>query len=399
MKKRYEGIAVVDARNLTKERAEQIEEIRNVAMLVIRQENRTLLDGIRMRKVAMVAVLPEGAELVQQNGSYKLTFSDDPSLGKIYLLVNGELRIDDAVTPEMIQKHVCGGMINGMAAAKQSQLAALSACGVHINGTSQVIPDTYAIREGKNPLTLTEARMLREGERLYLLRRVPLEQGAAQLLCEKHVSLAGERGILAYEKEAQVLSEVWQSDSSAVRWIPDGFRYHAGDLRINARNARAQRGSIMAAGNVIIEPGVTPPMLEGLTALALHQNLFLPVELMEAMTERVRGDVEWWPYEGKLLEFADKAEITTDVLAAWPEQVTVVNSGVLNLSPEISPQLLMGKIALLLNEGVLGVSDAQRGALSGVICGDGHIRTGEKEPDGEDADTMNTVRGIAYLEL
>lgn len=112
-----------------------------------------------MRDVAMVKEVPNSARMLMFNGELLLTA--DQLAQTCFLMVNGRLRLDEFMTPELIVDMVAGGMVNGELIAGEKQLAALLQCGVQVNGRNTVIPEGFRLRESRSPISVQRRRACR----------------------------------------------------------------------------------------------------------------------------------------------------------------------------------------------------------------------------------------------
>lgn len=399
MKKIIGNAALVDARKLTPETVKTAPEIRNAALILVSEQSKELLMALRIGNVASVVCVPDEAALHVINGVG--TLSAGTLLEKrLFILINGKLHIAHDVMPEEIANSVAGGVINGKVFCSASQLAALQGCNVQINGKAEAYPDGCRPREGGSPITAMEACTLSEGEKLYLCGRTMLEKGALDKLNERGVRLYG-AGLILYESDAEKLGACWQGDSSRLRLVKDGYRILTENQYINRRNALTFRGALDIIGDVVIDSDVEAPMLDAVQRLRIEGALWVPMALMQRMMEKVEGDVEWMPYEGALIRCTDVLTLTGEMVDYWPERVTLLNSGVMEIAKDIEPETLKKHIVLFDNAGQITLTKAQHGALRMAFTGTGVIdeyKNEEKEESGA-PDEEETLGNAAWLVL
>lgn len=400
MRKTIGNAALIDARKLTFEAVKAVPEIKNAALVLVSEQSKELLMELRIGNVASMVCIPEEAALYKING--KGTLSVSTIIEKqVFILANGKLIVEHGVTPEAILKNVVGGIINGMLFCSLSQLAALQACGVEINGKLETYPDDCRMREGNHPITAMEVDILSEGEGLYLCKRTLLEKGTLDKLNERGVRLYG-TGLMLYESEAQRIGTCWQGDPSCVYLVKDGYMVFVGKQHINRRNALTFRGMLNVIGDVIIDLDVEAQMLQALLNLRIEGELWVPLALMQQMMEKVDGNVEWMPYEGVLIRCEDILTLTKEMADNWPGQVTLYNSGLIEIDKDIELETLKKHIALIHNVGNITLTKAQHSVLQMMITGTGVIdeyQEKDEKRDNGSADEEETLGNIARLVL
>lgn len=309
------------------------------------------------------------------------------------------------MTPEKIRAQIAGGILNGSVFCSASQMGALSAAGVKINGNMETYPDGWQLREGNKPLCATEAAALAAGSRVYLAKQVLLEQGVPQALAAADVRLQGRKGVLCFAADAQALGRIYEGDLSRCAFVPDGYTVHDGDLDVGARTAFKLRGRIYLTGKLTIREDVGTDQIGKLERLRASGRVVAPLSLIDALMEKTDGDADWIPYEGALLVNGEKMDLTPEGLESLPERIAIVNDGMLSIEPTIPAQALQGRVTLLLNDGICRLAASQRGALVRALCGNGAYQDAgqaekEKRPDEDDLrNDVRIIKDVASLTL
>ena len=218
----YRNIAVLDARYVTEETAQNIYEIENVAMLLVSEASQRALAGVAKKDIASVYVVPDEreAKLTCVNGQGTLAGGEEKT--PMFLIVNGQIDVEEAMTAEEISRIVLGGVINGQIVASESQMQALYACGLQINGQAKTYPAGFTMRRGNAPLTRTEVSAWKEGAQVYMKKAVRVEEGALEEARCRGVKLAGK--LIVDEEDAALLREVYEGKAGECRFVPRGVR-------------------------------------------------------------------------------------------------------------------------------------------------------------------------------
>lgn len=380
MKTYIKNVAVLDMRKATPERVDQIAGIGNTALILVSAETAPLVSRLNIGNTAAVVEVPEGAELVMYNGNATVANLKDTSL--VFLMANGNLSIGDQVTPEEIRGAVTGGIVNGNLNAKESQVGALVAAGIHVNGNLNVYPDDVRLRDTDEPLTAHEA--MGADAPLYLTRRVVIEPGAAAAFAEKGMLLYGRRGAIIPAQESQAFYRVWKGKGKVLQ-IPEGFSLMDGTQDIRRAKALLLRGKRFIIGDLFLHEDVDMQSLQALESLVVTGNLFLPEALLAPMLDRLHEEPELVPYAGALMRLDGEMTLTPGALPDGPAALYV--DGQITFSDAFTPEMLRGGVTLLYNNGVVRLSEAQRAALLPVLLGDGvaDILPGQAEADEDDS--------------
>ena len=405
MKKMIRDVAALNLCGTTAESLAEITAIENVALVLLTPRVRPLMQHIAMRDVAMVKEVPDGVRLLMHNGD--LRFTADQLVRPCFLLVNGRLRLDESMTPELIASMVVGGMINGelIAGEKQLDCALLlhklqSQCGVQVNGRNTVMPEGFRLRESGAPISVQEAAGMTGG--WMCLGKLILESGAAKMLRQRDARLAGTAGAVVPQEDAEDFYALWQGQGEIIL-LEANTRYVAEDLMLRGADAALRlRGDRYVAGDLTLMDTVTPAHLAGMGRLWVTGTLMLPEALLDTVLPHLENEPELVPYQGKLLVDEEKMELGEAELSAYTQGVTLLVQGQLDLREDLAPEVLRDKVRLLYNCGQVILNAEQQAALLPVTINQGHLslRKAEAEQTQPQANADECILGdMAYLEL
>lgn len=398
MKKMIRDVAALNLCGTTAESLAEITAIENVALVLLTPRVRPLMQHIAMRDVAMVKEVPDGVRLLMHNGD--LRFTADQLVRPCFLLVNGRLRLDESMTPELIASMVVGGMINGELIAGEKQLAALVQCGVQVNGRNTVMPEGFRLRESGAPISVQEAAGMTGG--WMCLGKLILESGAAKMLRQRDARLAGTAGAVVPQEDAEDFYALWQGQGEIIL-LEANTRYVAEDLMLRGADAALRlRGDRYVAGDLTLMDTVTPAHLAGMGRLWVTGTLMLPEALLDTVLPHLENEPELVPYQGKLLVDEEKMELGEAELSAYTQGVTLLVQGQLDLREDLAPEVLRDKIRLLYNCGQITMDARQQAALLPVTINQGHLSL--RKPEAENPTSQgtldeNVLGDMAYLEL
>lgn len=398
MKKIIRDVAALNLCGATAESLAEIAAIEDVALVLLTPRVRPLMQHIALREVAMVKEVPDSARMLMFNGELLLTA--DQMARDCVLMINGRLRLDESMTPELIASMVAGGMVNGELIAGEKQLAALLHCGVQVNGKNTVIPEGFRLRESDAPISVQEAAGMTGG--WMRLGKVILEPGAAKMLREKGVKLAGTAGAVIPQEDAENFHALWQGQGE-ITLLDASVRYVPEDLTLRGADAVLKlRGDRYVAGDLTLTETVAPAHLAGLGRLWVTGTLMLPEALLDTVLPHLANEPELVPYQGKLLVDEGQMQLGEAELAVYDQGVTLLVQGRLELREDLAPQTLREKVRLIYNCGQVELNAEQQAALLPAAINQGHfsLRKPEAEQPARPAEQEVCVLGdMAYLEL
>lgn len=398
MKKIIRNVAALNLCGATAESLADIALIEGVAVVLVTPQVLPLMQHVEMRDVAAVREVPDDVRTLMFNGELLLTA--DQLAQPCYLVVNGRLRLDESMTPELIASMVSGGMVNGELIAGGKQQAALLHCGVQVNGKNTVIPEGFRLRESGAPITAQEAAGMTGG--WMRTGKTILEPGAAKTLRQRDVKLTGTAGAVVPQEDAEDFYALWQGQGE-ITLLEANTRYVADDLTLRGTDAMLKlRGERYVAGNLTLMDTVTPAHLAGMSRLWVTGTLMLPEALLDTVLPHLENEPELVPYQGKLLVDEEKMELGEAELSAYTQGVTLLVQGQLDLREDLAPEVLREKVRLLYNCGQVILNAEQQAALLPVTINQGHLslRKAETEKTQPQANPDECVLGdMAYLEL
>ena len=397
MKKIIRNVAALNLCGATAESLAEISAIEDVALVLLTPRVRSLMQHIAVRDVVMVKEVPNSARMLMFNGELLLTA--DQLAQTCFLMVNGRLRLDESMTPELIVEMVAGGMVNGELIAGEKQLAALLQCGVQVNGRNTVIPEGFRLRESRSPISVQEAGSMSGA--WMRLGKVILEPGAAKMLRQRGVKLTGTAGAVIPQEDAEDFYALWQGQGE-ITLLEANTRYVADDLTLRGTDAMLKlRGERYVAGNLTLMDTVTPAHLAGMGRLWVTGTLMLPEALLDTVLPRLANEPELAPYQGKLLVDEEKMELGEAELSAYTQGVTLLVQGQLDLREDLAPEVLREKVRLLYNCGQVILNAEQQAALLPVTINQGHLslRKAEEKTQPQTNPDECVLGDMAYLEL
>lgn len=402
MKTRFENLALLDMTTATPEAVEAIDSIGNAALVLVSTDTKPLLPKIKFDNLAMVIELPSGVRPSMHNGHY--TMGAESMAAPFYFIVNGHMTVAPEVLPDDILAKMKGGMVNGHLLCSSSQLAAMEACGLKVNGKSTVYPDGAMLREGHEPLAMWEAESLTKP--LFLTHSIVIEKGVLEVLAAKGMHLFGKDGAIVEKSDARDFHQIWKG-SGSILYLPEGFSLHEGTLDVNPRNAYVVKGKRYVTKDLIIRETAPGDVLKNLQAIHIGGKVLVPTHMLPQLMEKLVNEPELLPYDGALIMIEGDYSLTSDILANLPPVISLYSIGVIHIDPAIPGETLKGRIAMLFNKGVVNMTPAQQGALYDVLINEGvvnHDEGGDEEEETKEEPAainpdLNVIDNTAYFVL
>ena len=162
--------------------------------------------------------------------------------------------------------------------------------------------------------------------------------------------------------------------------------------------------SLYCTKGVEIDRSVDPDVLEDkIDHLVARATIICPAHLGELVHRKSRGgpQVEVLLYEGKLWTLDGVMGLSPssfDYLEV--DKATLVVRGVVDISPDLEPQVLADRLAKVHNYGVINCSAQQMGAIQARLgVGAGTLQRSDEGDDTDEPELEAVMGNVAYLAL
>ena len=158
--------------------------------------------------------------------------------------------------------------------------------------------------------------------------------------------------------------------------VPSGFRYHEGDLGLDAATLESLDGArLFCTGTVLFGTDAQPPAVQkGLAGLRSLGLIVCPERLKDAVKTKVdmiKDRIVF--YEGELWLFDDEHTLHASRFDYLNGKATVLVSGDLRIDAEVTPSVLADRFLIVHNLGTIRCTPEQMGVIEarlGIHDGD-----------------------------
>lgn len=376
--------ALCDTRNVSQTTLDAYREISiNAATILVSEESKELMAGYNVAmNTAEVAELPKDAEVMVQNGSFKIT--DGTMFSKpIALIVNGSLNIETR-SQEVLDKFIFI-QVNGSASYPSDIRDKLPV--IKVNGNIETYPGD-AIKL-KSRLIMDKTFILRaKGDKYYVKSRVVIPDKDLDIspLKDMGTSFITSKAIIAEDLLEEALHLF--DEKVDIKLIPHGFAYTKGQL-LNDNLIRKQGDKLYVDGDLTIEPE-SAEALDKLTGLKVEGTVVINASLVDKFH---KIDPEYNDMEiVKGTGIGDRGFLTVDrrMLDKYREGVRVYDCGVVTIKDDISPEEIEDSLQFM-DCGIINCREEQKSAVESVSKDVGLITDSPKDKKGSLKDLLGGV--------
>ena len=200
-----------------------------------------------------------------------------------------------------------------------------------------------------------------------------------------------------------ILQHVLDPQSSRkIEVIPDDYRVLDGPCKLDRSTLESwDTTKLYCFKRLEIAKDVTPQMLEEkLVALKARGVIYCPENLRPLLMKKsADSQAKFVTYKDTLLVVDTNYTLTPSYLKYAAGQLTLVVEGNLEISKEVDPDQLFGKLDKVYNYGNIEVHGDQLGAIQAKLeVNEGNIDDAGAE-DPEDESDENRIGNIGYLKL
>jgi len=399
MKLRIRNVMKLDLTDLTPETADTIESVQNCMVALFSERTAALQARIPFGNLMRSVVVLDGVRIHTVNGKDTIRplidIKDAKEQPPAFYLINGRLTIEPGVSPEQLRRTVAGGLVNGNLLCTDSQANLLGSIGLVVNGKINAYPDGVILREGD--LTIDEGFASTAADNQTYMATGTINGLDADLdgLADRGIQFEG-AGLVVWEDRLPAARRVWSGDISAIRCVPEGFAYVAGDLLLD-RFALRQHGPLMYVDGdcVLFDDLSTEQLTDRLSRLIVHKKLIAPERLIDPVLDACSEYGSLLVYPGRLLRNQDTMEISAATLEGFNDPVSLYNEGYLTFEADISPELLRDKILAIYCHGAMEVPKQLHGIALGLIKEiNGHLSVKDEEKPSDNKDIDPNIRVI-----
>lgn len=378
---------VCDTRKIKEEDYSSFEKmIINTDVMIVSEESRSVLNRLPAVINQDVTVeLPENVEVTLKtiNGSYEIS-GNTAVAEHTFLTINGPLVIHPGT--EQVLERIERISINGPVKCPKSMEGYLNK--ISVNGPMTVYPDGCVLLGKEFELTSYFPLQARENRIYFAENKVVIPDGETNiaLLKEKHVQFITKK-LVVPEKLVGICGEIFD-ESVKFTVVPGGMALICKDVVLNETLIDKMGRQIFVDGSVTID--------ENFDMERMPERLIVTgkVKLRESQREAFeKADVSCPEveilWEGRTLKNKVIVRIDNSLLDNSPKGILVKNTASVKIAEEVSPQLILDRLALQ-NCAKVSCNEAQESAVAAVSDNVAQIGASQDRENGIFTEIMDT---------
>ena len=374
------NVNVLDIRKTTEEGIAQIGHIRNVNIVMYSPATASYLGRLDIGNVNASIEVPADVELQTTMGTLRLSpDSVGTSDGTSFRLVMGNVLVERSpasnATGEFLEG-VAGLAVMGNVICPQSLSGVLEPKIKQLMGGFIPYPDDATLVAGRLELTRGFLAGLDSPTGFVVTGSLLAIEDASEELKRKVEYLQVHGTIVCAEENVDAIRSKLRGGKGRMTIVPSGFRYHEGDLGLDAATLESLDGArLFCTGTVLFGTDAQPPAVQkGLAGLRSLGLIVCPERLKDAVKTKVdmiKDRIVF--YEGELWLFDDEHTLHASRFDYLDGKATVLVSGDLRIDAEVTPSVLADRFLVVHNLGTIRCTPEQMGVIEarlGIHDGD-----------------------------
>ena len=368
--KKIGNVNVLDLRNTTEETIASIRKIGNVNIILYSPATSSFLARLDIGNVNSSVELPADVKLRTTMGNMVLSPDSLRSAeGPVFHLIMGNTTIDtqsgEAAVSEALQD-VAGLIIMGNVLCPESLSGVIEPKITQLMGNFTTYPDGAMLVAGSLDLHAGFLARLEEPRGLVVTGSVRVLEDVSEAIERKLEYLQVSGTVICTEANTAAIRSKLQGGTSRLIVIPDGYRFHEGDLTLDAAAVGSlSKAKLFCTGKVIlkndIEPSALGPAIGGLRGLGM---ILCPEGLKDALSSSldfVEDRVIF--YEGDLWLFNEEHALHASRFEYAEGKATALVIGELTIEPDVAPDVIASRFHAIHNLGEIRCTPEQMGAV------------------------------------
>ena len=404
-KKIINNVNTLDLRNATEESVAEIDEIKNINLLVCSKETAHLITRIKVGNLNSTVQVP--GDVKQVMGQVIITRDYFKGQESTFLLALGQIIIEPDVVAEDFEAALDGLIVMGQFIYPEHLAGVIRTKASQVTGRTVTYPPFARVKF--DGLTLNEHYLsaLDDDTELAIVGGLRVPQVLPNDLLEQKIKrlFVSER-IKCHEENAQAIQARLVDGSGSVKTIPAGFELVKKPLALDATLLSSLPAKkLYCTERVLIEGDVNSSALDKhLDSLISEDMVLCPAALKDVLVKKcdpLKNRVVF--YEGELWLVDDERELKASRFDYLEGKATLVVTGEAMLDGELDPKVLADRLAKVHNLGLIRCTPEQMAAIEarlGIRDGDLQDSTPPEEPEPDkEADGVIYIKNANYLTL
>ena len=404
MERKYGNVGVLDIRDTSEDVFADQLSFGNIGVILFSKRTAPFLRHIRSGNIGVSQECTDDFQVIQ--GKSTLTSDAMKDLkSPLNLLVMGKLVIQDEVSAEALAKGVGMVQVIGKILCPSDLLPVLQSKVQSLSGKIDTYPSGYRLVSKSLRLDRTQLLSYPPSSKLAVFGDVIFDANIPkQVLSERLASLYVRGDLSIPETLLETVQPLLHPQMSAdIHVIPDGFEPILDDVQVGQSELVIWQGAkLYFAGSVRFSSDVLASDINRLEAFISIGEVFCKESLLSAVVKKCdRFKTRFMLYKDHLLFNEGQTELTIHSFPQSNEKLTVVNNGVINVSPEVSQEILRERLDAIRNSGVIFAAANQLGAIQEKAKDSGGpilvSSAADSDPDFENSGTR--VGNVGVLKL
>lgn len=400
MSKIFRNINVLDFSAASEQALDEVSRLENVNVLLYSKATSGLLASVSQQNINIRAEMPDNSVLTQANGRYEITSlnNDKP----LFVVANGTVVIRPGVTAEALEQRVAGIVANGIIFCPEGLKGIVQQKIANLNGRFVTYMDDADLVGDNVRLSNTYLHTLRKGSRISFAGKVVmLDDVDASLLDEKlHAIEFMDTFVIREDLLPAVAGKIVNPHKTTIVAVPKDTYHVDGDLSLDAGVLRRiGKRRIHAAGIIRIESDVKPEALAAsVESLHADKMILCKNELKEEVLNKTTDpSVPVLGYNGKLRVVEGEYKLTASELRYAKEELAFIVYGVLDVAPEVDPQLLFDSLDSIVNYGIINGSGEQCGVIQTKLLVNKGVVSDRNDEQENDVDSSDSAENDGHI--
>jgi hypothetical protein len=385
------NVNLLDIRKTTEEAISGIGRIGNVNVVLYSPATASYVARLNCRNVNSSIEVPADVELRTTMGSLQLAPGSMLASGeKTFHVVMGSVTVEsdfDRGSSSELFSGVAGLVVMGSVLCPESLSGVLRAKIRQHMGSFATYPDDALLITGSLELNAGFLAELEKPTGLVVTGSLLAIEDVFAALKRKVDYLQVHGRIVCSEENADAVRSKLRAGGRSLTIVPSGYRYHEGDLRLDAATLESLSGArLLCTGTVVFDPDAEPSAVErGITGLRSLGLIVCPKRLKDALKAKIDmiGDRVVF-YEGELWLFDEEHTLRASRFEFLDGKATALVTGELRIEPDVEPSVLADRFHVVHNLGEIRCTPEQMGAIEARLgIHDGELLDStpkEKEP-------------------
>ena len=364
------NVNVLDLRKTTEEAISGIKRIGNVNIVLYSPATASYISRLNCRNINGSIEVPADVELRTTMGSLRLAAgsmkeTDESAFHVVMGSVTVESKLDQDSASELFGG-AAGLVVMGSVLCPESLSGVLQAKITQHMGSFTAYPDDAVLVTGSLELGAGFLAGIDKPTGFVVTGSLLAIEDVSAAVKQKIDYLQVHGRIVCAEESADVIRSKLRASKGTLTVIPSGYRYHEGDLKLDAATLGSLSGArFFCTGTVVFDPDAEPSAVEnGITGLRSLGLILCPERLKEAVQSKldmVEDRVVF--YEGELWLFDEEHTLRASRFEYSEGKVTALVTGELEIESDVEPSVLADRFHVVHNLGEIRCTPEQMGAI------------------------------------